>query len=133
MTGMPELCVGALVVRGGALLLVERGREPGKGLWAVPGGRVELGETMAAAVVRELAEETALVGHCGELVGWVERISEQYHFVIADFDVMVRGDGEPVAGDDAALARFVPLGEITGLPLVAGLEQFLIEHGYLTA
>ena len=81
----PELCVGALVCRDQTLLLVQRGQEPGKGLWSVPGGRVERGEEMVDAVVRELAEETGIHGTCGELVGWIERIEDLHHFVIFDF------------------------------------------------
>jgi 8-oxo-dGTP diphosphatase len=128
----PELCVGALVERDGALLLVERAQDPGKGTWSVPGGRVEGGERMEVAVVRELAEETGLHGVCEDLVGWVERISDEYHFVIADFVVTVEGVAEPVAGDDAAAARFVPLNRVHELPLARGLLDFLLEHGYLS-
>ena len=133
--GRPELCVGALVTRGADLLLIKRGREPGLGTWSVPGGRVERGETMAQAVIRELEEETGLRGRCGELVGWVERISDQYHFVIADYVVTALGtandDGLLVAGDDAAEARFVSRDEVRDLPLATGLLEFLTEHGYV--
>ncbi len=83
----PETCVGAIVRRDDALLLVLRGREPGRGRWSVPGGRVEAGETLARAVVRELKEETGLDGVCGPFVGWVERIGADHHFVILDFEV----------------------------------------------
>jgi ADP-ribose pyrophosphatase YjhB (NUDIX family) len=95
VTGRPELCVGAIVRRRDTLLLVRRGREPAIGTWSVPGGRVERGETMAQAVERELAEETGLLGRCGRLVGWVERISDEHHFVIADFEVELEGEDEP--------------------------------------
>ena len=111
--------------------MIERGHDPGKGTWSFPGGRVEAGETMAAAVVRELAEETGLVGTCGSLVGWVEGIRPELHYVVFDFEVVVEGDAEPVAGDDAAEARFVPLDQLTSLPLATGVEDFLVEHGYL--
>lgn len=127
----PELCVGALVTRGNSLLLIERGQDPGRGSWSVPGGRVEVGERMAEAVVRELYEETGLEGDCGRLVGWVERIGEGHHFVIADFEVSVGDSAEPTAGDDAAKARFVPCEEVRLLDLAAGLEEFLVEHGFL--
>lgn len=125
----PELCVGAVVVDRGRLLLVRRGRDPGRGRWSVPGGRVEEGEPVEAAVVRELAEETGLAGRCGPLLGWVERIDADHHFVILDFTVRVEGDEEPVAGDDAEEVRWAPLAEVVGLDLVDGLGSFLRAHG----
>jgi ADP-ribose pyrophosphatase YjhB (NUDIX family) len=123
--------VSALVVDRDELLLVRRAREPGAGLWALPGGRVETGETLAEAVVRELAEETGLEGVCGPLVGWVERIGDTHHFVILDFEVTVLGDDEPTAGDDALDARWVPLEDVAEWLLVDGLAEFLHEHGIL--
>jgi 8-oxo-dGTP diphosphatase len=131
MSTRPELCVGAVVVDAERLLLIRRGRGPGAGRWSVPGGRVEAGETVGEAVVRELREETGLEGLCGALLGWVERIHEDHHFVILDFVVEVLDPLEPVAGDDAAEARWVPLHEVAGLDLVDGLAEFLHEHGVL--
>ena len=113
------------------LLLVRRGRGPAAGEWSVPGGRVEAGETLAEAVLREVAEETGLDGVCDELIGWVERISDEHHFVILDFRVSVLGPAEPVAGSDAAEAAWVPLSEVAELRLVDGLAEFLHEHGIL--
>ncbi len=127
----PELCVGAVVVAGGRILLVRRGRGPAQGEWSVPGGRVERGETLAEAVVRELAEETGVAGACGELIGWVERIDDAHHFVILDFAVVPLDDGRLRAGDDAAEAAWVPLGELSELRLVAGLTEFLADHGII--
>lgn len=126
------MCVGAVVVAGERLLLVRRGRGPAAGSWSVPGGRVEPGETLAEAVVRELAEETGLEAVCGELVGWVERIGADHHFVILDFWATVLDDREPVAGDDAAEVEWVPLSEIADRPLVDGLAEFLHTHGVLS-
>ena len=127
----PELCVGVIATDADTLLLVRRGREPGAGRWSVPGGRVEPGETLAEAVVRELAEETGLEGVCDELVGWVERISPARHFVVLDFRARVLTSGDPVAGGDAVEARWVPLDEVAALDLVDGLAEFLHEHGVL--
>lgn len=127
----PEVCVGAIAVDDGRLLLVRRGHGPAAGEWSVPGGRVEPGETLAEAVVREVREETGLEGVCGPLVGWVERIGPDHHFVILDFAVSVLEPGVPRAGGDAAEAAWVPLADVPGLRLVEGLAEFLHEHGYL--
>jgi 8-oxo-dGTP diphosphatase len=129
----PELCVGAVAVDAEQILLIRRGRGPAQGLWSVPGGRVEAGETLAEAVVRELLEETGLEGVCESLLGWVERISDDYHFVILDFRVTVVTLGEPAAGSDAAEAAWVPLHQVTDLPLAEGLAEFLHDHGILAA
>jgi 8-oxo-dGTP diphosphatase len=126
----PEVAVGAVVVDDGALLLVRRGRGPAAGEWSVPGGRVERGETLAEAVVREVAEETGLEVVCGPLLGWVERISDDHHHVILDFEATLLG-GSLVAGDDAAEAAWIPAGEVTELRLVDGLAEFLADHGII--
>jgi 8-oxo-dGTP diphosphatase len=128
---LPEVAVGAVAVFDDTLLLVRRGRGPAAGEWSVPGGRVRWGETLAEAVVRELAEETGIEAVCGELIGWVERISGTHHFVIFDFAATVLDAGTPVAGDDAAEAAWVPLAEVADLRLVDGLGEFLSENGYL--
>lgn len=130
--GVPEVCVGAIVVRDGHLLLVRRGRGVGQGGWSIPGGRVEAGETLAEAVVRELREETGLSGTCGRFVGWVERIGADHHFVIHDFEVAVTSADGAVAGDDAAEVAWVAVQDVAGRPgLVDGLARFLHDHGVL--
>jgi ADP-ribose pyrophosphatase YjhB (NUDIX family) len=126
-----ELCVGAIVQRTNELLMVRRGTPPGRGLWSLPGGRVEQGETLAEAALRELAEETGLEGVCGPMVGWVERIGPGWHFVILDFEVVLLGDDAPTAGDDAAEAAWVPVWDVPELPLVDGLAEFLSDHGII--
>ena len=131
MTAPPEVCVGAVAVDDGRLLLIRRGTWPAAGEWSIPGGRVQRDETLAEAVVRELAEETGVEGVCGPLLGWVERIGPGHHFVILDFTVNVLEAGEPVAGDDAAEAAWVPLPQVTDRRLVDGLAEFLHDHGIL--
>ena len=123
--------MGAVAVSDDRLLLTRRGHGPAAGEWSLPGGRVEAGETLAEAVVRELAEETGLEAVCDDLVGWVERIGSDHHFVIFDFQVTVLDDPEtpPRAGADAAEAAWVPLDEVTHLRLTDGLAEFLHEHG----
>ena len=128
----PEVCVGAVAVDRDRLLMVRRGRGPAQGEWSIPGGRVEAGETLMTAVAREVFEETGLEVVAERFIGWVERISDDYHFVIHDFLVTVLDERpKPTAGDDAAEARWVPLEEVTDLVLVEGLADFLAEHGFL--
>ena len=133
----PVLGVSAVVVHDGDLLLVRRGKAPHLGEWALPGGRVEGGELLVEAVVRELQEETGLEGACGELVGWSESFGadvggDDAHYVVLAFEVTVLDRQDPEAGDDADAARWVPLSEVGELPsLVDGLAEFLHEHGVL--
>jgi 8-oxo-dGTP diphosphatase len=110
-------CVGGLAYdAAGRLLLVRRANEPGRGLWAVPGGRVEPGEDDAAALVREMAEETGLVVEPGPLIGRVRRGS----YDIADYRCRVLG-GALLAGDDALDARWCDAAAMAELPLVPEL------------
>ncbi|MBM3662191.1 MAG: NUDIX domain-containing protein [Actinobacteria bacterium] len=123
-----EVCVGAIVISDDRLLMVRRGHGPGAGEWSVPGGRVEPGETLAEATVRELLEETGIDGVCGPFLGWVERIDTERHHVILDFTVVVDPREEPAAGSDVTEAAWVPLAEVAELRLVDGLAEFLAEH-----
>jgi len=131
VTRRVEVAVGGVAVRNGHLLLIRRATEPGAGRWSLPGGRIEAGEAMTAALVREMAEETGLVVTVGALVGLAERVDERHHMVIIDHEVSVVGDATPRAGDDAAEAAWVPLAEVADLDLVDGLLGFLTEHGVL--
>jgi ADP-ribose pyrophosphatase YjhB (NUDIX family) len=120
-------CVGGLAYDDeGRLLLVRRANAPGQGQWSVPGGRVEPGEDDAAALVREMREETGLDVVVGPLVGRVVRGP----FAIADYSCRAVG-GVLAAGDDASDARWCDAAALRGLPLVDGLLDVLVEWGAL--
>jgi 8-oxo-dGTP diphosphatase len=126
----PELAVGAVCVDGDRLLLVRRGRGVALGAWSLPGGRVEHGETLHAAVLRELREETGLDGSVDGLCGIAERVFDTAHYVILDYWVTVTGTSA-TAGDDAAEVRWVDAAQLSGLDLVPRLREFFDEHGVL--
>ncbi|MBL0219066.1 MAG: NUDIX domain-containing protein [Myxococcales bacterium] len=109
----------------GRVLLIERGKEPGLGLWTVPGGRLEGQETLAQGVAREIREETGLVVEVGPLACVVERMGDDFHFVILDYLARVVGSFTPIAGDDARAAKFVDDAELAMLPLTDGLVDVL--------
>jgi 8-oxo-dGTP diphosphatase len=113
----PIVAVGAFVFdREGRVLLVQRAKDPGKGLWTVPGGRLEPRETLAQAVAREVREETGLVVEVGALACVVERMGDDFHFVILDYLARVIG-GELAAASDASAAKFVTDDELQQLRL----------------
>ena len=121
----PQVAVAAIVFDdAGRVLLVERGRPPGVGTWSVPGGRLEVGETLVQAVAREVREETGLVVEVGTLACAVERIGDDHHYVILDYMARVIG-GTLAAGDDARAARFVDEAELATLPVSDGLGPVL--------
>lgn len=111
----PLMGVGAVVVEAGRVLLVQRGSEPLKGQWSLPGGLVELGEPLTDGVIREVREETGLTVKPVELVELLDRIYREgervrYHYVIADYLCEVTG-GELLAASDAAAVRWVERAE----------------------
>ncbi len=108
--------VGVVLIDGNRLLLVQRGHEPSKGLWAVPGGKVSPGETLRDAAIREVREETGLEVETGEVMWVGEHISEHGHIVIIDFEGQVIG-GELAAADDAEQARWVGLDQVADYDL----------------
>ena len=130
---IPEVAVGAVVRRGDEILLIRRGRGTAVGQWAIPGGRVEFGEGLKAAVAREVREETGLDVKVGRFLGWAERMGEDpgpYHYVILDFEAVPVDPAAPArAGDDADDVAWVPTNAIERDPLVAGLAEFLRRVG----
>jgi 8-oxo-dGTP diphosphatase len=125
-------CVGAVVTDGqGRLLMIKRGREPGAGLWSIPGGRIEPGESDAEALAREMLEETGLTVQVGRLLGRVRRPGLNGAVVdIRDYTATVIG-GTLRPGDDAADARWVAAGEMDSLEITDGLIEALTDWGVL--
>jgi 8-oxo-dGTP diphosphatase len=123
-------CVGAVIKDAdGRLLLIRRGHEPGAGLWSLPGGRVEPGETDRQAVAREVREETNLAVECRRLLGRAELPGADGTVIdVSDYLAVVTG-GELAAGDDAADARWVAAADLERLPLTSGLAGYLAAWG----
>ena len=125
-------CVGAVVTdETGRYLLVRRGREPARGSWSVPGGRVEPGETDAEAVAREVREETGLDVEVLELVGYVVRRGPD---AIHDYRCRLTAGSEPAAaraGDDADAVGWFDEPALRELPTSPGLVETLQEWGVL--
>ena len=126
-------CVGAIVHDNvGRLLVIQRGQEPAKGRWSLPGGRVHADEPFVDAVMREVREETGLDVVVGEMVGSVVRSApDGSTYDIRDFRAFVDGSPTPVAGDDADDARWLGLAELRDLPTSEGLLEALDEWGVL--
>lgn len=121
--------IGAIAVRDGRVLLVHRAHEPQRGRWTIPGGKVEPGEAIADAVIREMAEETGLAVTPGEPVEVLEFPDGRGNvYEVHQFRVEVTG-GELRAGDDALDARWVSAEELDGLPVTETLADFLARHG----
>ncbi|MDZ7758740.1 MAG: NUDIX hydrolase [Desulfovermiculus sp.] len=114
----PVVAVGGVLIQDKRILLVQRGQAPSKGLWTIPGGKVELGENLKQAVVREMLEETGLQVQVGNLVTHFEVIEPDehgrilYHYVIIDFQVQrIHGTLRP--GDDVQEVAWFGLQDLT--------------------
>jgi len=126
----PVVGVGAIIVCNGKILLEKRKSEPGRGKWSVPGGLVELGESTEQAVIREVKEETGLDVENPELIDVVNNIifdengKIEYHFIIVDYFVKLRG-GELNAADDAEELKWVALDDVEKYNITSTLRAFL--------
>jgi ADP-ribose pyrophosphatase len=126
----PRVAVGAIVFKDNRVLLIRRGKPPAEDLWAIPGGRVEIGETLREAAEREIFEETgvtirALVPvYTFDVIERDTRGRIRFHYVIVDLTAdYIRG--EPRAGDDASAARWVSSEELATLKVSSKTRQLL--------
>lgn len=121
----PVVGVSGVVLCAGQVLLVRRGRQPSKGLWSLPGGAVEVGESLAAACAREIAEETGVTAAVGPLVEVFERLMRddqgriEYHYVLLDYLCQAEPGQAARAGDDADRAAWVDLTDLDGRGMTA--------------
>jgi 8-oxo-dGTP diphosphatase len=128
----PVVGVGAVVVRDGKALIIKRAHEPRKGEWSLPGGLLELGESLADAVRREIREETSLDIEVGPVIETFDRVHRdeegriRYHFVIVDF-VCWSASGDAVAGSDAAAVAWASADEIAGYGVNAHAAAVIIK------
>jgi 8-oxo-dGTP diphosphatase len=128
-----RVAVGAIVFKDNRVLLVRRGKPPAEDQWAIPGGRVEIGETLQEAAEREILEETGIVIRARVPVYTFDVIERdirgriRFHYVIVDLTAdYIRG--EPRAGDDAAAARWVSSDELATLKVSSKTRQLLKTH-----
>lgn len=130
----PIVSVGAVVIDGQRVVLVKRGQEPLKGRWSLPGGVVEAGEELQAALVREVREETSLEVQVGPVVEVLDRISRdetgrvEYHYVIIDYLCHAVG-GSLTCASDADDARWVARRDLAGYELTTKVAE-VIERAF---
>jgi 8-oxo-dGTP diphosphatase len=129
---VPLVGVGAIIIDGDRVALVKRGHPPLQGKWSIPGGVLEVGETLRQAAIREALEETGLTVEPGELLGVFERVLPddqgrmKYHYVLIDF-LCRKVSGELAAGDDADEARWFRREELTALVLARETEEVVLK------
>jgi len=125
----PIVGVGAVIICNGKILLEKRKNEPGKGKWSVPGGLVELGESVEQTVTREVKEETGLEVEKPEHIDVVDNIIRdesgrvKYHFVIIDYFMRLKG-GTLKAASDAEELKWVPLSDVEKYDLTKTFRAF---------
>ena len=128
----PLVGVGAIIIEGDRVALVKRGHAPLQGRWSIPGGVLEIGETLRKAAIREAREETGLTIEPGELLGVFERVLPdergrmKYHYVLIDF-LCRRVSGELAAGDDAEDVRWFRRDELAPLELARETEEVILK------
>jgi 8-oxo-dGTP diphosphatase len=134
--GFPRVAVGAVVFKKNSVLLVRRGQPPAEDLWAIPGGSVEIGETLQEAATREIFEETGVKIQAGKPIYTFDVIDRdetgkiRFHYVIVDLTADYIS-GEPVPGDDATEARWVSAHDINALQVnAATLKLLKTEFGF---
>ena len=123
----PQLAVSAAIFRDGKILLVRRARSPAKGFYSLPGGRVEFGETLHAALHREVDEETALRIEIVDLAGWREVVPDGTgggHYLIMSFAARWRF-GEPDLNDELDDFRWLAPDALGDLTITAGLQDII--------
>ena len=126
----PLVGVGAIIIDQERVLLVRRGKEPLAGSWSIPGGLLDIGETLSQAVVREAFEESGLTVEAGELLGVYDRIMldanqrTRYHYVLVDF-LCRRISGELQAAGDAADARWFTSNELGEISLAEDTAEVI--------
>ncbi len=126
----PILGVAGVMFRNDAVLLARRAREPALGEWSLPGGGVELGESLVEALAREFMEETSVrirvegLVHLAERVIRDDRAGIRYHYVIADYWGWIL-EGTPRAASDASEVRLVPVDHLHGLPLHEEVQRVI--------
>lgn len=134
----PRVGVGAVVLRNGRVLLVRRGSEPARGLWAIPGGGLNLGETLQQGAEREILEETGIVIRAGAPVFTCDSFERdgdgrvRFHYVIVDMSAdYVSGDVR--AADDAIEARWILPAEIRSISVTKTTLKMLRQISFISA
>jgi 8-oxo-dGTP diphosphatase len=128
----PVLGIGALIFRGNHILLVERGKEPLKGLWSLPGGALETGESLRDGIRREVLEETGLTVEPEEVATIFERIMRdeqgqtEYHYVLIDY-ICEAASGEARAATDVSAVAWVSETELLQYKLTEGTLPVILE------
>lgn len=131
----PRVAVGAVVIHNDCILLVKRGKPPAQGEWAIPGGSVELGETLQTAVEREIYEETGITIKAHKVIYTFDSIIKEgartrFHYVILDFEASYVA-GAPQAGDDVVEAGWFGPGQLQVLGVNTRTLHLLKEIGFI--